>query len=111
MQTADGRRVTFPATPGPYLKYQQAVGTPGPILAVVRSESLMVCVEEIEPFLRERHELVKSGWEYMPRVQMRVSSAEGKTGVANDTGSGIQSDRRKMRTICTVMTSRTGSIP
>ena len=78
LQTADGRRMTFPATPGPYLKYQEAVGIPGPILAVVRSESLMACVEEIEPFLRERHELVKSGWEYMPRVQMRVSGAEGR---------------------------------
>ena len=78
LQTADGRRMTFPATPGPYLKYQEAVGTPGPILTVVRSESLMACLEEIEPFLRERHELRKSGWEYMPRVQMRVSSVEGR---------------------------------
>ena len=78
LQTADGRRMTFPAISGPYLKYQEAVGTPGPILVTVRSERLMACVEEIEPFLRERHELVKSGWEYMPRVQMRVSSAEGR---------------------------------
>ena len=78
LQTADGRRMTFTATPGPYVKYQEAVGTPGPILAVVRSERLMACLEAIEPFLRERHELVKSGWEYMPRVQMRVSSGEGK---------------------------------
>ncbi len=78
LQTADGRRVTFPATPGPYLKYQAAVGTPGPILAVVRSEHLMACVAEIEPFLRGGHERVKSGWEYVPSVEMRVSSAEGK---------------------------------
>ena len=78
LQTADGRRMTFPATPGPYLKYQQAVGIPGPILAVVRSEHLMACVEEIKPFLRDRHELVKSGWEYVPSVEMRVAGVEGK---------------------------------
>ena len=89
LQTADGRRVTFPATPGPYLKYQAAVGTPGSILAVVRSESLMACVEEIEPFLRERHELVKSGWEYMPRVQMRVSSTEGRLALRTTRDQGF----------------------
>ena len=89
LQTADGRRMTFPATPGPYLKYQEAVGTPGPILAVVRSESLMACVEEIEPFLRERHELVKSGWEYMPRVQMRVSSTEGRLALRTTRDQGF----------------------
>ena len=89
LQTADGRRVTFPATPGPYLKYQEAVGTPGPILAVMRSESLMACVEEIEPFLRERHELGKSGWEYMPRVQIRVSSAEGKLALRTTRDQGF----------------------
>lgn len=89
LQTADGRRMTFPATPGPYLKYQEAVGTPGPISAVVRSESLMACLEAIEPFLRERHELVKSGWEYMPRVQMRVSSAEGRLALRTTRDQGF----------------------
>ncbi len=78
LQTADGRRVTFPAMPGPYLKYQEAVGTPGPIGVAVRSEALTACVEEIEPFLRDRHQRVKSGWEYVPSVQMRVSGAEEK---------------------------------
>ena len=78
LQASDGHRVTFPAITGPYVKYQKAVGTPGPILVVVRSEHLMSCVEEIEPFLRDRHELAKSGWKYVPGVEMRVSSAKGK---------------------------------
>ena len=89
LQTADGRRMTFPATPGPYLKYQEAVGTPGPILAVVRSESLMACVEEIEPFVRDRHELGKSGWEYVPRVQMRVSGVEGRLALRTTRDQGF----------------------
>ena len=89
LQTADGRRMTFPSTPGPYVKYQEAVGTPGSILAVVRSERLMACVEEIEPFLGERHELVKSGGEYLPSVQMRVSSAEGKLALRTTRDQGF----------------------
>ena len=89
LQTADGRRMTFPSTPGPYVKYQEAVGTPGSILAVVRSERLMACVEEIEPFLRERHEMVKSGGEYLPSVQMRVSSAEGKLALRTTRDQGF----------------------
>ena len=93
LQTADGRRVTFPAIPGPYLKYQEAVGTPGPILVVVHSEHLMACVEEIEPFLRDRHELVKSGWEYVPSVEMRVSSAEGKLALRTTRDQGFSRTR------------------
>ena len=89
LQTSDGRRVTFPAIPGPYVKYQEAVGTPGPILVVVRSESLMACVEGIEPFLRDRHELVKSGWAYKPRVEMRVSSVEGKLALRTTRDQGF----------------------
>ena len=94
LQTADGRRVTFPATPGPYLKYQEAVGTPGPILAVVRSESLMACLEAIEPFLRDRHELVKSGWEYMPSVEMRVSGVEGKLALRTTRDQGFSRNEK-----------------
>ena len=75
--TPKGDRVTLRLTPGPYVKYQEAAGTPGPVLAVVRSEHLMSCVMEIEPFLRDRHEPVNSGWRYMPMVEMGVSSAEG----------------------------------
>ena len=93
LQTADSRRVTFPAIPGPYLKYQEAVGTPGPILVVVHSEHLMACVEEIEPFLRDRHELVKSGWEYVPSVEMRVSSAEGKLALRTTRDQGFSRTR------------------
>ncbi len=89
LQTADGRRVTFPAISGPYLKYQEAVGTPGLILAVVRSESLMACVEEIEPFVRDRHELGKNGWKYVPRVEMRVSSTEGKLALRTTRDQGF----------------------
>ncbi len=89
LQASDGRRVTFPSTPGPYLKYQKAVGTHGPILAVVCSAHLMACVEEIEPFLRDRHELVKSGWEYVPSVEMRVSSAEGKLALRTTRDQGF----------------------
>ena len=89
LQTEDGRRMTFPATPGPYLKYQQAVGTPGPILAVVRSGHLMACLEEIEPFVRDRHELGKSGWTYVPRVEMRVSSVEGKLALRTTRDQGF----------------------
>ena len=75
--TPKGDRVTLRLTPGPYVKYQEAAGTPGPVLAVVRSEHLMSCVMEIEPFLRDRHEPVNSGWKYMPMVEMGVSSAGG----------------------------------
>ena len=49
----------------------------------------MACVEAIEPFLRERHELVKSGWEYMPRVQMRVSGAEGRLALRTTRDQGF----------------------
>ena len=93
LQTADGRRVTFPAIPGPYLKYQEAVGTPGPILAVVRSESLMATVEGIEPFLRGRHALAKSGWEYVPSVEIQVSSAEGKLALRTTRDQGFSRTR------------------
>ena len=89
LQAVDGRRVTFPSTPGPYVKYQEAVGTPGPILAVVCSERLMACVEEIEPFLRDRHERVKSGEKYVPSVQMRVSSTEGKLALRTTRDQGF----------------------
>ena len=75
--TPKGGKVTLRLTPGPYVKYQKAAGTPGPLLAVVRSEHLMGCLQEIEPFLRDRHEPVNSGWNYLPLVEMRVSSAEG----------------------------------
>ena len=78
LRTQEGDEVTLPLTPGPYVKYQKAIGTPGPVLAVVCSGHLMACLEEIEPFLRDRHEPVNSGWEYVPLVEMRVSSAEGK---------------------------------
>ena len=78
LRTADGEKVSLPSIPGPYIKYQEAVGTPGPVLAVVRSQHLISCVEEIEPFLRDRHEPVDSGWKYVPLVEMRVSSPEGR---------------------------------
>ena len=89
LQTSDSHRVTFPAIPGPYLKYQEAVGTPGPILVVVCSEHLMACIEEIEPFLTDRHELVKSGWEYAPLVEMRVSGTEGKLALRTTRDQGF----------------------
>ena len=95
LRTPDGYRVTLPSTPGPYLKYQEAVGSHGPILAVVRSEHLMACVEEIEPFLRDRHELVKSGWEYVPSVEMRVSSSEGKLALRTTRDQGFSQSGEK----------------
>ncbi len=89
LQTADGHRMTLPVISGPYLKYQEAVGTPGPILVTVRSECLMACVEEIEPLVRDGHERVKSGWEYVPRVQMRVSSVEGRLALRTTRDQGF----------------------
>ncbi len=77
LRSPEGDEVFLRLTPGPYVKYQEVFGTPRPVLAVVRSEHLMACVKEIEPFLRDRHEPVNGGWKYMPLVEMRVSSAEG----------------------------------
>ena len=77
LQSPEGNKVALRLAPGPYVKYQEAAGTSGPVLAVVRSEHLMRCLEEIEPFLRDRHEPVNSGWKYMPMVEMGVSKAEG----------------------------------
>ena len=94
--TPEGDKITLRLTPGPYVKYQEAAGTPGPVLAVVRSEHLMACLEEIEPFLRDRHQPVNRGWKYLPLVEMRVSSAEGNL---------------KLRTTRDLGFSRTGEEP
>ena len=89
LRTADGGGVPLPSIPGPYVKYQEAVGAPGPILAVVRSMHLMACVEEIEPFLRDRHEPVENGWNYTPLVELRVSSAEGRLALRTTRDQGF----------------------
>ena len=93
LQASDGHSVRFPIIPGPYVKYQEAAGTPGPIRVIVRSEHLMACLEEIEPFLRDRHKPVKSGWAYVPGVEMRVSSAEGKLALRTTRDQGFRRTR------------------
>ena len=49
----------------------------------------MACLEAIEPFVRGRHELGKSGWKYVPRVEMRVSSVEGKLALRTTRDQGF----------------------
>ena len=68
LRTSDGYGVSFPSISGPYVKYEEAIGTPGPSSVVVRSDDLLACVESIEPFLRERHQVDQDGWEYTPLV-------------------------------------------
>ena len=49
----------------------------------------MACLEEIEPFLRDRHEPVNGGWKYVPLVEMRMSSAEGKLALRTTSDLGF----------------------
>lgn len=89
LRWGDGDEVTFPVMQGPYVKYEQAAGTPGPIEVVVRSPELMACVDEIEPFLTGRHSLEEvDGWAYDPRVELRVRWLEGRLslGTSRDQG-------------------------
>lgn len=77
---------------GPYVKYEEAVGEPGPVEAVMRGHELQESLEEIEPFLESRHPLAGlSGWDYRPIVQVIVSSLEQSVDMATTRDLGYHS--------------------
>jgi RNA polymerase sigma factor (sigma-70 family) len=47
IKSPEGSGATFPLIPGPYVPYEKAVGTPGPIEVIAGSEELMSCVDEL----------------------------------------------------------------
>ena len=50
----------------------------GPVEVDVDGEELMACVEEMASFMADRHPIEDlQGWEYDPRVEVRVSGLEG----------------------------------
>ena len=80
LHAGDGAGVTFPLHPGPYVRYEEAVGLhpPGSVSVVADTAELMACVEEIEPFLRPRHQVASPGWAYNPLVEVHLSGPEGR---------------------------------
>ena len=90
LETGDGAGVTFPLHPGPYVRYEEAVGLhpPGSFSVVADTVELMACVEEIEPYLRPRHQVASPGWAYNPLVEVRLSGPEGRLtlGTGRDQG-------------------------
>ena len=80
LETPEGVRVTFPLHPGPYVRYEEALGLhpPGPVSVVVETPGLLACVEGIEPYLRPRHRVESPGWVYNPLVEIRLSGPESR---------------------------------
>ena len=80
LKTADGVSVAFPLHPGPYVRYEEAVGLhpPGPFSVVAETPKLLACVEGIEPYLRPMHRVESPGWVYNPLVEIRLSGAESR---------------------------------
>lgn len=80
LHAGDGAGVTFPLHPGPYVRYEEAVGLhpPGSVSVVADTAELMACMEEVEPFLRPRHQVASPGWAYNPLVEVHLSGPEGR---------------------------------
>ena len=80
LKTGDGAGVTFPLHPGPWVRYEEAVGLhpPGSVSVVADTAELMACVEEIEPYLRPRHRAESRGWAYNPLVEIHLSGLESR---------------------------------
>ena len=80
LKTRDGASVAFPLHPGPYVRYEEAVGLypPGSVSIVVETPRLLACVEGIEPYLRPRHRVESPGWVYNPLVEIRLSGPESR---------------------------------
>ena len=80
LNTGAGAGVTFPLHPGPYVRYEEAVGLhpPGSVSVVADTAELMACVEEIEPYLRPRHRAESRGWTYNPLVEIHLSGLESR---------------------------------
>ncbi len=80
LETGDGAGVTFALHPGPYVRYEEAVGLhpPGSVSVVADTAELMACVEEIEPYLRPRHRAESRGWAYNPLVEIHLSELESR---------------------------------
>lgn len=73
----DGGEVTVDIMEGPYVKYEEAVGDPGPIAATMRGREFQASLAELEPFLAPKHPLAGlGGWSYRPFVQVTLSSVE-----------------------------------
>lgn len=79
LNTGDGAGVTFPLHPGPYVRYEEAVGLhpPGSVSVVAGTAELRACVEEIEPYLGPRHRASR-GWAYNPLVEIHLSGLESR---------------------------------
>jgi len=62
---------------GPYVKYEEAVGDPGPIVATMRGAEFQASLVELETFLAPKHPLAGlGGWSYRPFVRVSLSSVE-----------------------------------
>lgn len=62
---------------GPFVKYEEAIGQPGPVEATMCGRELLGSLKEIGPFLGRRHPLDDlPGWDYRPIVRITVSSLE-----------------------------------
>ena len=91
LRTSAAQDVKIPLTPGPYVKYEKAVGTPGSICATLKSDDLMACVEGIEPFMGAAHEFENDReLEYTPLVEMRVSSGDGQLSLRTTRDQGFR---------------------